>query len=57
MQGERLIVQCETVSDSVQFFLDNLEDELTLATLRLLVKDLLILFQAVNEGVVNVLGK
>lgn len=40
----------------VQFFLDNLEDELTLSTLTLLVKDLLILFQAGNEGVINVLG-
>jgi len=41
---------------SLQFFLDSLDDELTLATLRLLVKDLLILFQAGNEGVINVLG-
>jgi hypothetical protein len=39
-----------------QFFLDSLEDELTLMTLTLLVKDLLILFQAGNEGVINVLG-
>ncbi|CCA67480.1 hypothetical protein PIIN_01309 [Serendipita indica DSM 11827] len=37
------------------FFMDNLEDELTITTLRLLVKDLLILFQAGNEGVINVL--
>jgi hypothetical protein len=33
-----------------------LEDELTIAALRMLVKDLLILFQAGNEGVINVLG-
>lgn len=40
-----------------QFYLDELEDELTITALRILVKDLLILFQAVNEGVINVLGK
>ena len=40
-----------------QFYMDDLEDELTTAALRMLVKDLLILFQAVNEGVINVLGK
>src|SRR5712691_10383488 len=34
-----------------------MEDQLTLAALRMLVKDLLILFQAVNEGVINVLGE
>ncbi len=39
-----------------QFYLDDLEDELTITSLRMLVKDLLILFQAGNEGVINVLG-
>ncbi|THH14758.1 hypothetical protein EW146_g5615 [Bondarzewia mesenterica] len=39
-----------------RFYLDNLEDELTVTSLRMLVKDLLILFQAGNEGVINVLG-
>ena len=39
-----------------QFYLDDLEDELTTTALRMLVKDLLILFQACNEGVINVLG-
>ncbi|KAG8696553.1 hypothetical protein FRC09_008395 [Ceratobasidium sp. 395] len=34
---------------------DNLEDELNMTALRMLVKDLLILFQATNEGVINVL--
>ncbi|EJU03522.1 ANTH-domain-containing protein, partial [Dacryopinax primogenitus] len=39
-----------------KFYLDDLEDgELTITALRLLVKDLLVLFQAVNEGVINVL--
>ncbi|KAG6869222.1 hypothetical protein C0993_009085 [Termitomyces sp. T159_Od127] len=38
-----------------RFYLDNLEDELTIAALQMLVKDLLILFQAGNEGVINVL--
>jgi hypothetical protein len=37
--------------------MDDLEDQLTTAALQMLVKDLLILFQAVNEGVINVLGK
>jgi phosphatidylinositol-binding clathrin assembly protein len=39
-----------------QFYLDDLEDELTTMALQMLVKDLLILFQAGNEGVINVLG-
>ncbi|CUA78067.1 ENTH domain-containing protein C19F8,03c [Schizosaccharomyces pombe 972h-] [Rhizoctonia solani] len=34
---------------------DSLEDELNTTALRMLVKDLLILFQATNEGVINVL--
>ncbi|KAI5118683.1 hypothetical protein M0805_003620 [Coniferiporia weirii] len=38
-----------------RFYFDNLEDELNVTALRMLVKDLLILFQALNEGVINVL--
>ncbi|KAH9849926.1 ANTH domain-containing protein [Lenzites betulinus] len=38
-----------------RFYLDNLEDELNITALQMLVKDLLILFQACNEGVINVL--
>ncbi|EIM80425.1 ANTH-domain-containing protein [Stereum hirsutum FP-91666 SS1] len=38
-----------------RFYLDNLDDELSVTALRMLVKDLLILFQAGNEGVINVL--
>ncbi|TRM60781.1 ANTH domain-containing protein [Schizophyllum amplum] len=38
-----------------RFYLDDLEDELTTTALRMLVKDLLILFQAGNEGVINLL--
>ncbi|CEL61744.1 ENTH domain-containing protein C19F8,03c OS=Schizosaccharomyces pombe (strain 972 / ATCC 24843) GN=SPBC19F8.03c PE=1 SV=1 [Rhizoctonia solani AG-1 IB] len=34
---------------------DSLEDELNITSLRMLVKDLLVLFQAANEGVINVL--
>ena len=37
--------------------MDDMEDDVTMTALRLLVKDLLMLFQAVNEGVINVLGK
>lgn len=45
------------VADLPQLYLDDLEDELNTTALRMLVKDLLILFQACNEGVINVLGK
>ncbi|KAJ3480704.1 hypothetical protein NLI96_g8164 [Meripilus lineatus] len=38
-----------------RFYLDDLEDELNITALRMLVKDILILFQACNEGVINVL--
>ncbi|KAH9921691.1 ANTH-domain-containing protein [Epithele typhae] len=38
-----------------RFYLDDLEDELNITSLRMLVKDLLICFQACNEGVINVL--
>ncbi|KAH7885870.1 ANTH domain-containing protein [Phlebopus sp. FC_14] len=38
-----------------RFYLDDLEDELTITALRMLVRDLLSLFQAGNEGVINVL--
>ncbi|EIW79092.1 ANTH-domain-containing protein [Coniophora puteana RWD-64-598 SS2] len=38
-----------------KFYSDDLEDELTIFALQMLVKDLLILFQAGNEGVINVL--
>ena len=41
----------------IKFYMDDLEDELTTTALRMLVKDLLILFQAGNEGIINVLGK
>ena len=49
-----LLFSCPTFP---QFYLDDLEDELNITALRMLVKDLLILFQACNEGVINVLGK
>lgn len=38
-----------------KFYLDEVDNEITLLAFRLLVKDLLVLFQAVNEGVINVL--
>ncbi|PCH44102.1 ANTH-domain-containing protein [Wolfiporia cocos MD-104 SS10] len=38
-----------------RFYLDDLDNELNMTALRMLVKDLLILFQACNEGVINVL--
>lgn len=39
-----------------QFYTDDIDDDVSMTALRLLVKDLLVLFQAVNEGVINVLG-
>lgn len=39
-----------------RFYLEDKEDEVTMSALRLLVKDLLVLFMSVNEGVINVLG-
>ncbi|GJJ11113.1 hypothetical protein Clacol_005344 [Clathrus columnatus] len=39
----------------LKFYQENVEDELTGTALRMLVKDVLVLFQAVNEGVINVL--
>ncbi|KAI0734036.1 ANTH domain-containing protein [Fomitopsis betulina] len=38
-----------------RFYLDDLDNELNITALRMLVKDLLILFQACNEGVINLL--
>lgn len=51
-----LTLPCRNTHAITQFYLDDLEDELTTTALRMLVKDLLILFQAGNEGVINVLG-
>ena len=42
---------------STQFFDDDLEDPCSNMACRMIVKDLLVLTQAVNEGVVNLLGK
>lgn len=40
----------------VKFFLGDLSNDITLTAFRLLVSDLLALFQPLNEGVMNVLG-
>ncbi|GAA97347.1 uncharacterized protein L969DRAFT_94405 [Mixia osmundae IAM 14324] len=48
----------QKVMDSLtdcKFYLDDTGDDVTMTALRLLVKDLLNMFQAVNEGVINVL--
>ncbi|KAG6896531.1 hypothetical protein C0992_007665 [Termitomyces sp. T32_za158] len=57
LKHDAIRVQAENNRDLLEcrFYLDNLEDELTIAALQMLVKDLLILFQAGNEGVINVL--
>jgi hypothetical protein len=41
---------------ALQFYEDDLSDPCTVMAFRMLVKDLLVLVQAVNEGVVNLLG-
>lgn len=41
----------------IQMYDDNLQDENTVLAFRMLVKDLLVLFQAGNEGVCNILGE
>jgi len=48
--------RCFISSQCFQFYLDGVDDELRLTALRMLVKDLLILFQAGNEAVINLLG-
>lgn len=45
-----LLLECK-------FYLEDKDDEVTMSALRLLVKDLLLLFMSVNEGVINVLGE
>ena len=45
-----LLLECK-------FYLEDKDDEVTMSALRLLVKDLLILFMSVNEGVINILGQ
>lgn len=40
-----------------QFFEDDMRDENTVLAFRMLIKDLLVLFQAGNEGVCNILGE
>lgn len=54
MQGESRL---HVPADWDQFYDDDLRDENTVLAFRMLVKDLLVLFQAGNEGVCNILGK
>jgi hypothetical protein len=42
-------------STDLQFYTEDVDDDVSMTALRLLVKDLLVLFTAVNEGVINVL--
>lgn len=42
---------------SAQFFWDDMEDEVTLTAFRMTIKDLLALYTAINEGVINILGE
>jgi hypothetical protein len=56
----REVATLQKLMDSLlecRFYLEDKEDEVTMTALRLLVKDLLILFTSVNEGVINVLGE
>lgn len=52
MQGDFFKI----VSD-LKFFLGDLSNDVTLTAFRLLVSDLLALFQPLNEGVMNVLSR
>jgi hypothetical protein len=54
-ETKAVLKQIDTLIEC-KFYLDNLEDALTVTALRMLVQDLLILFSAGNEGVINVLG-
>ncbi len=56
MQGKLLFAVLLLTYNPSKFYLEDLENELTITALQMLVKDLLILFQAGNEGVINVLG-
>ena len=42
---------------NIKFFLGDLSNDITLTSFRLLVSDLLALFQPLNEGVMNVLSR
>jgi phosphatidylinositol-binding clathrin assembly protein len=53
MQGNQFI----TNMSNLKFFLGDLSNDVTLTAFRLLVSDLLALFQPLNEGVMNVLSK
>ncbi|KAH8103846.1 ANTH-domain-containing protein [Cristinia sonorae] len=55
LRETKVVQKMIDVLGECRFYLDDLEDELNITALRMLVKDLLILFQACNEGVINVL--
>jgi len=55
------LLKCKVYSSprhhtDVKFFLGDLSNDITLTAFRLLVSDLLALFQPLNEGVMNVLS-
>ena len=41
----------------IQFFAEDVRDELTLTAFRMAFKDVLALYAAINEGVINILGQ
>ena len=47
---------CGCEGTLTKFFMGDISNDITLTAFRLLVSDLLILFQPLNEGVMNVLG-
>lgn len=53
----RSSVKSPTDRANGQFYDDDLKDENTILAFRMLIKDLLVLFQAGNEGVCNILGR
>ena len=50
------MVGCSFANQAPQFFSADAENDITLTALRLLTSDLLALFHAMNEGMINVLG-
>lgn len=53
---QRLQRQIKSLLDC-KFYLDSIDNDITTEALRLLVKDLLRLFQVLNEGVIKILSK
>lgn len=54
MQKRRV---CSLTPYALQFFLEDFNDEMTITAFRMTLKDLLALYTAINEGMINILGE